>query len=181
MGDNWINVSIYDENLNRYICKIIDKNGNEKFHSEEYSSIWTCPTRRNKGTLNVTIKDKNEIKRGLIDENGNKIYPCESNIVWNGFYYKEKLVKYTENKKIGLKNFNGEIVIQAIYSDVIPLNENFFNVHIDNNDKILIGLINSKGKTIVPIEFESINMLRDNKHIACCKKGFCQMLEIIEK
>lgn len=176
LEDGWIEVEVFDEKSHRKITKIIDKNGKEKFHSE-YSSIsglW-----RNEAVLEVTIEEKDGDKNGLIDRNGKVLYPCEKNI--EKFYYEKRLIIFKDKDKVGLKDFDGKIIIPPNYSVISNLDKDFYSVEIKEDNIRREGLINPEGKVIVPTEFERISWLRDGKHIICCRDGFCQMLEYIEK
>ena len=77
-----------------------------------------------------------------------------------------------------LENFNGEIIVPPIYKDIYFERKPLLGVIGKNGLK---GLITPEGKEIIPCEFESIRWLQDDKHILCCRQGFCQMLEYIEK
>lgn len=174
--DGSIEVEVFDENLGRRIEKIINKNGKEKFHSE-YSFIFGWW--KNNEVIEVIIREKEGDKVGLIDRNGKILYPCEYNI--KKFYYEKRLIIFKDNDKLGLKDFDGKIIIQPAYSDISNLDKDFYTVEIGEGTTRREGLLNSEGKAIIPTEFKRISWLRDDKHIVCCRDGFCQMLEYIEK
>ena len=174
--DGSIEVEVFDENLGRRIEKIIDKNGKEKFHSE-YSFIFGWW--KNNEEIEVIIREKDGDKVGLIDRNGKILYPCEKNIKY--FNYEKRLIVFKDNDKLGLKDFDGKTIIPPVYSEIYYLDKDFYTVEIREEANRREGLVTSEGKVIVPIEFENIRRLKDGKHILCCKKGFCQMLEYIDK
>ena len=175
LKNGYIIAEVFDENLGRKIEKIFDRNGKELFQSE-YSSI--NDYKGNNEILEVSIDNEKGRKCGLIDKNGKVLYPCEKNI--EKFFYQKRLIIFKDKDKVGLKDFDGKIIIPPAYSVISNLDKDFYTIQIKEDNNRREGLITPEGKVIVPTEFESISWLQDGKHVLCCKEGFCQMLEYIE-
>lgn len=173
--DGWIEVEVFNESLGRKIEKLIDRNGNEKFHSE-YSRIsaWKHP-------YEVTIRDETGDCHGLIDENGNVLLPCGYDVYWNGIYYDQRKYIYIENEKQGIKDFDGNIIIPAVYHNIGILTRPLLTVSIGDKEDHKDGLITMEGTEVLPAEYESISWCRDDHHIICRKDGSCEMLLFTEK
>jgi hypothetical protein len=96
-------------------------------------------------------------------------------------YYSEGLARYKENNKIGFFNKYCKSVIPANFDFADPFENGYAVV---NNEcestpegehiKIIcrkVGLINQKGKIVVPIEYESIINFDRKRKIVTVKKG----------
>ena len=169
LDDGWIRVEVYDEALGRRIQKIIDLNGNEKFHSV-YSYIYASSKH-----YEVTIHDKNGHKRGLIDEYGNVILPCEYDIAWNGILFDKKRFVYKDGEKCGIMDFDGNIIVPPIYYEIFWPDKPLITVRVGEKDNYSEGLINSDGTVVIPADYHDIKWLGDN-YIACCDEGHCEMM-----
>ena len=174
LQDGLLKVGVYDEEQDKYIEKIIDRNGEEQFHSV-YSLLFEL----NSKYLSAGIWDEYwNRKFGVIDKKGHVIYPCEEGTGPINFFIEQNRIRFLTSKGKGIKNFNGEIIVPPIYKDIYFERKPLLGVIGKNGLK---GLITPEGKEIIPCEFESIRWLQDDKHILCCRQGFCQMLEYVEK
>lgn len=167
--DGYIEVEVYDEELDRRIEKLIDRNGKEKFHSV-YSSIYTW-----KKPYEVVIRDESGDHHGLIDENGTVLLPCEYDVAWNGISYENRRILFVENEKQGIRDFDGNVVIKPIYHEIHGLDEPLFTVRVGNKDDYKEGLITPDGKEVVPAIWHRISW-ENNNRIICCSEGLCEML-----
>lgn len=167
--DGWIKVEVFDEEQDRLIEKLIDINGNEKFHSI-YSSIITY-----KKPYEVSIRDGDKNLHGLIDEYGKTILPCEYDVVWNGLYYKERRIIFTENGKCGIKDFDGNIIIPPKYYGIHGIGDALLTVRIGEKDNWKEGLITQDGKVVLPAEYNRIISCSDNYYL-CQRDGNCEIL-----
>ena len=174
LQDDLFQVDVFDKEQRKYIHRIIDRNGKEQFHS-----IYSLFFELNSKYLSAGIWDENGNKMfGVIDKKGNIIYPCEEGTGPVNFFIEQNRIRFFNKHGKGIKNFDGDVIIPPIYKDIYYEREALLGVKGKNN---LNGLITPNGKEVVPIEFESVDWLQDGKHILCCKQGFCQMLEYIEK
>lgn len=174
LQDGLLQVGVYDEEQDKYIEKIIDRNGKEQFHS-----VYSLFFELNSNYLSAGIWDEEGNKKfGVIDKKGNVIYPCEEGTGPTNFFNEQNRIRFLTSKGKGIKNFDGEIIVPPIYKDIYYEREPLLGVTGKNG---LEGLITPEGKEVIPCDFESIHWLQDDKHILCCRQGFCQMLEYIEK
>ena len=169
--DDWIRVETFDEQLGRRVEKLIDRNGNEKFHSI-YSSIYTW-----KNPYEVVIRDEKGDRHGLIDVDGTVILPCEYDVKWDGISCEQKLMVFKEGEHQGIKDFNGNIIIEPKYYEIYNLDCPMLTVRVGEKDNYTEGLISKIGKEVIPAEYEGISWLKDN-YFVCCKKGLCEMYHL---
>lgn len=173
--DGWIAVEVFDKELGRRIEKLIDINGNEKFHSV-YSSIYTW-----KKPYEVMIRDENGDRHGLIDEDGTVILPCEYyNVAWNGISYEQKLIVFQDGNHQGIKDFNGNMIIEPEYYEIHSIDKPMMIVRVGEKDNYKEGLITRTGAKVVPADFHRISWLKNN-YFVCCKDGLCEMYRLIQK
>lgn len=165
--DGTIEVEVFDEKLGRTITKIIDRDGHELFPSE-YSSIYTW-----KEPFEVVIRDENGDRHGLIDKSGKVLLPCKYPAAWSGLYWEEKRIIFEEGSKKGLMDLNDTIIIPSIYSEIYGVDAPLLIVKACNEDTVGEGLLDHDGKTILPVEYDSIKWLKDKTHLVCCKDGLC--------
>lgn len=175
LDDGWIDVEVFDEKLGRRVEKLIDRNGNEKFHSV-YTHIYNTW----KKPYEVVIRDENGDRRGLIDENGNVILPCEYNISPGGISYEQGLIVFLNDGKQGVKDFTGKIIIEPKYSEIHSIDKSMLIVRIGEEDNYKEGMISKTGKDVIPVDFKTIRWLKDNYFI-CCKNGLCEMYRLTDK
>ena len=173
-GDGWIKVEVFDEELGRRIEKLIDRNGNEKFHSI-YSSIYTW-----KKPYEVVIRDENGDRHGLIDENGKAILPCKYKAAWNGISYERKRLVFEEGEKQGIMDFDGNVIVPPIYYEIVDIEKPLPVVRVGEKYNCKEGMILPDGTPVIPAEFKSIKWYKDD-YIVCCRKGHCEMLRYVRK
>lgn len=167
--DGWIEVEVFDEELGRRVEKLIDRNGNEKFHSI-YSSIYTW-----KKPYEVLIRDEQGDRHGLIDEDGNVILPCEYDPAWDGIYYEQKRIVFKEGEKQGVKDFDGNVIVPPVYYEIRGIGNPLLTVRVGDENHFKEGMITPDGTMVVPAEYRYISWFGDN-HIACCRDEHCEML-----
>ncbi len=169
--DGWIKVEVFDKELGRTIEKLIDINGNEKFHSI-YSSITAYEK-----PYEVTIRDDDKNLYGLIDEYGNTILPCECGVVWNRLYYKERRIVFAEDDKCGIKDFDGNIIIPPKYYEIYGVGNALLTVSIGEEDNRKEGLITQDGRVVLPTEYNRIISSEDNYYV-CQRDEIYEMLHV---
>lgn len=162
-------VEVFDEELGRTIEKIIDPSGKERFKSI-YSSIYTWHD-----PYEVVIRDKDGTRHGLIDKEGNEILPCIYDVPWNGFYHEQQRICFVENGKQGMKDYDGNIIISAIYHEIHGRKDPYLTVRVGEKDSYKEGLITYDGKTVIEANHSRIGWCSDHKHFFCCADGRCEM------
>lgn len=171
--DGYIEVEVFDEKLGRTVEKIIDRDGNEKFHSE-YSSIrtWQEP-------YEVVIREADGSSRhGLIDSDGNVLLPCIYKAAWNGFSYEKKLIVFKgEDEKKGLQDFDGNIILPAIYEEIYTWSGPLLIVRIGEEGSYKDGLVSPDGTSILPAVYDHISHFKGDKYI-CRIDGRCEVFQI---
>lgn len=173
--DGNIKVEIFDEKLGYKIKKIIDVNGNEIFKSN-YTSIydWGKPYLAMIEKEALTICNK-------IDKNGQVLDSFETKdklSYWDSaINFETRTYIYSQNKKFGLKNFDGHILIPAKYEYFKMCYHNsdlyYFKLKEDNDDA---GLMKLDGTIIIPPKYRNISLL-SNKKIICNGKNHVDVFE----
>jgi len=105
-------------------------------------------------------------KTKVIDASGktllegfNDIQPIE-NTDSNDIWYEDNVLKYQENGKYGLIDFNGKKILDAEYTKIYALNGIEKSIIVENNDNK--GLVNSSlGELILPCEYSDIISLSE--------------------
>ena len=174
MEDGNICAEVYDENQDRTIEKIIDRSGKELFPSV-YSSISTW-----KDPYEVTIWDKEGSKHGLIDKEGNVILPCKKHIVWNGISYDKKLAICDLFGRLGVVDFNDNIVVPLVYRNVSGINNPLLTVSDGEKDNQLQGLVKHDGTVVIAPEHQRIVWCNGN-YLLCSNEGECEVWQYIKK
>ena len=172
--DEWIEVVVFDQQLGRRVEKLIDRNGNERFHSI-YTSIYTWEK-----PYEVVIRDENGARHGLIDENGNVILPCEHDTPWSGISYKRKRLIFNEGERQGIKDFDGNTVVPPVYHEIYGVDKPLLIVKSGEENNYKEGLITHDGTIVVPAVYGSIRWCSDG-YIVCRRDGNCEMLRYTKK
>ncbi len=172
--DGYIEVEIYDESLGRRIEKMIDRFGNERFHSE-YSSIYGW-----KEPFEVVIRDENGDRHGLIDKDGTVILPCKYDVSWGGISYEQKLIIFERDGKQGVMDFDDNILVDPIYLEIHGMREPLLTVRTGDKENYREGLITSDGKEVLPAKYERIAWCKGNKLI-CRADGECIVYQYEKK
>lgn len=94
--DGYIEVEVFDKDLGRRIEKMIDLDGNDRFHSK-YTSIYGW-----KEPFEVTISDENGTRHGLIDKDGTVLLPCKYDVAWGGISYEQRRIVFEQDGKQGI-------------------------------------------------------------------------------
>lgn len=137
--DKNMRLEVFDEQLGRKVEKLIDRNGQEKFHSI-YTSIYTW-----KKPYEVLIRDENGDRHGLIDENGNVILPCEHDVPWSGINYEQKRIIFKDGDKCGIKDFDSNIIVPPIYYEIHGTDKPLLTVRVGEKDNYKEGMITPDG------------------------------------
>lgn len=172
--DGWIEVEVFDEALGRNVEKLIDRDGNEKFHSI-YSFIYTW-----KKPYEVVIRDENGDRHGIIDENGAVLLPCEYDAAWNGISYEQKLMIFQSGDRQGIRDFHGNVIVEPKYYEILSIDEPMVIVRVGEKNHYKEGLITKTGTEVIPADFHRIHWLKDH-YFVCCRDGFCEMYRIDKK
>ena len=147
-------VKIFDKKLDRDIEIILDKTGKAVFPSE-YSFI-----SKEEDFYKVTIRENGLPDRnGIIDKNGGVIVPCKYSIPsLGGISWEKHIFIFEEDGKQGVKNFDEENVIPAIYDTLSGVGKEFLTACIGSKENSAEGLLLLDGTQVLPIKFESVNV-----------------------
>ena len=150
------------ENYQYFILKkddtfgVIDKNQNTIINPNYTEIIIPNPEM---GVF-VCYEDKNIT---ILNEQNQKIFtdyekvePIRLKNIASNLMYEKTVLKYTENGKYGLVDFNGKKITQAIYEelDSLPYKEGEILVKQDGK----YGVINIKGNKLVDIEYDQVSV-----------------------
>lgn len=172
LDDGWIEVETFDEELGRSIEKLIDINGNEKFHSV-YSGIyaWKYP-------YEVYIRDEAGNRHGLIDEYGNVILPCKYDIPFDGISAETRTIRFRQGEKMGVCDFDGNVLIEPKYDDIYRLDKPLITVVMGGEEEIKsYGLVKYDGTEVLPPIYAAITWLSDDK-VLLKKDGVCEIAKL---
>lgn len=172
MDDGWIEVELFDKVLGRNVEKIIDIYGNEKFPSN-YSSIYTW-----RKPYEVVIRDKDGDRHGLINEDGTEVLPCKYDVVWRGISYEQKVIVYKENEKCGIKDFDGNILVEPKYYELRGIDNPLLIVRVGDKDNYKEGMITRNGTEVIPAIYHSIRWI-NKEYFVCCGNEGCEMHRMI--
>lgn len=189
--DGWIYVREFDEELGYEVERIIDREGNEKFHSiytsiSRYGELHEVEIRDMCSELyEVTIDDENGERNGLIDGDGTVILPCENKIVFHEIDCERKLFVFEDGDKQGMKDFDGNVIVEPIYDTICRVKNPLITVRIGKKNyhgrsNCKEGLMSKDGTLVLPVEYKDICCYQDN-YITACRDGYCEMLYYIEK
>ena len=96
---------------------------------------------------------------GLVDNTGKEIVPCEHSQVWVRPGYVETtginkgIFNYSEKKKKGIFDLEGNMISPCIYSDVKALNDKYFVVQSGGK----YGVVDRTGATVIPFIYDGIS------------------------
>jgi len=112
-----------------------------------------------KDNLFIVFKDS---KMGLIDLKNNEILPCEYQSISQDF--KNNLSVIIKNDAYGVINSSGKIIIPCQYHYLVVDYSNNISVqikdeNIDFGNKIKSGLIDTNGKILIPIIYDSLESM----------------------
>jgi hypothetical protein len=126
---------------------VIDETGKELFYTD-YGSI-------NRYTNDYALVETNYknggIKAGIINKDGKVVVPAIYQDVSN---FREGLAAIEQNQKYGFVDTTGKIVVQFKYDQVQPFESGIAKVWIGWK---YVGYVNSKGKEIIPPDFEAMD------------------------
>ena len=148
---------------------VIDKNGNIII-TPEYTDVKIPNPQK---AVFVCYEDNGIIK--ILNQNGEekyteyeKVEPIRLNNVSSSLMYEKTVLKYYENGKYGLIDFEGKEVTNPIYDDIQSLAYREGNLLIQQNKKY--GIIDPNGKVIIKPEYDNISS--DNYNINIEQSGY---------
>jgi hypothetical protein len=158
--DGTFKVQIYNSELDQKIEQIIDRNGKVIFNSR-YTYLFD----REFGYETMIRENDGRQIYGLIDINGNEILPCKYETSLYGFLIEKQMIIYKSKEKYGLITFDENIIIEAQYTTIKNIHNNFLEVKIGGKDGQIdegkYGLITFDGSCILPLEYNSISIDKD--------------------
>lgn len=143
LQNNLMIVEYFDEESNGSLYSVVDVEGKVYLKDLKYIRY---------------IKDKyflfkTDIKAkgyGLVDLNGNVIVEQSKYVKYiNNWECEKEIYVYFENDKRGVKSFNGDIIIPALYDDIDVAPGVIF---VKQNDKC--GMLSLEGDILVPCEYD---------------------------
>lgn len=99
----------------------------------------------------------------------NKVQAIENYDEYNDLWYEEDVLKYEENGKIGLINFEGKAILQPEYDEIYALKGIKGAILTVKNSKM--GVVDNKGIIDVPNEYEEIQSLGKDTNLYIVKDG----------
>lgn len=153
-------VQVYDELLKEKIYKIIDIKGNEILSLPGYSFVYYTD---NNQYIKVSSSRNGEHFDGLLDKYGKVVVPCVQKAE---FYTKEKLYVYWQNNLAGLKDFDGNTLLEPQYFAIHLTKSPFIEAATGNKDEDFWGVITKNNQVVIPIKYKHISFIDDNKILA---------------
>ena len=183
MEDGWIKIVKWKDDGSGHVTKIVDRDGNERFPSD-YSLI--NETIRPYDVViydNAAEKSKWVIgRRGLINEDGTVILPCEYVISdREEISYEHRRFVFVENDCEGIIDFDGNVLIPPKYKMLCDLDWPLITFSSQNKRGIPHGLLTLEGKVTLPDVFDWSEWCRDERHILCRRDGVYEMFLLTEK
>ena len=150
------------ENYNYFVLKqsdltgVIDKEGNVVIDSKyedikipnPEKGVFICYDSNNTKVLN---ENKEEILN-----NYKSIEPIRLQSIASDLMYEKSVLTYKENDKLGLIDFKGKKLTNAIYDEIQGLSYKEGELLVKQNDKY--GVINIKGNKLINIEYDKIEV-----------------------
>lgn len=145
------------------ICeKIIDREGNELFHSEYCKLI-------NDYDCNLFIAEKcldgGRKAEGIIDEAGNIIVECKYDSI-KCISAEHKNFIFEKDKKWGLCDFSGNVIIPAEYESLTREKDGLFCACINSEGLKRAGVLSIDNKILIPFKYDRISF-DSNNCISC--------------
>lgn len=162
--------ALHNKNYNMYLSKDIERLNYKIDRKEDNSINWhisfpkydrLTPYYDNNDGIYYIAKYND--KYGFVDENGLDITPIKYDYVCK-FNFNLNLAKVEINSKWGVVDYDGNELVECKYDDII-LPKYFIS---SENKRIIVriknefGVINEKGQTVIPIEYESVEFFENN-------------------
>ena len=116
------------------------------------------------------LRVKKNGKYGLIDLDGKEILPCEYDEITTLTGIENSLILTKDNKK-GLANDKGNIIIEALYKNIINLGETYKEGYITIDEQGKYGLISTTKKQILENKFDEIKQIYLNNYYIVKENG----------
>ena len=159
LDDGWMHVVAYDENLNRCVERIINKEGNQLFESD-----WSELSVKDDHyivSMGEKVNDRWLRKYGVVDKDGNIIFTCKYFADIDGISYKQKKIIYIDPEcdLYGLAGFDDTVYVSPTFKDLKWLCY-FDLIRTGTGDKYdsLYGLLWHDGIEIFPMVYNSIDI-----------------------
>lgn len=134
---------------------VIDETGKMIIKNEYSDIIIPNPTKA------VFICQKNDNTKQVLNEKGENILQefknvsaIETNGAHSSWPYEKSVLKYEEDGKFGLINYDGKVITKPIYEDISSVKYKEGEILAKKNSKY--GVINNKGNQLIPFEYEEI-------------------------
>lgn len=166
-----------DAKRNKITAKVIDRQGNEKFVYDCYYLGVVTDEIKNKRYYVMSRRGAH----GLADaETGKILFDCASK--WDEFFIEEQRIRFVENGKKGICDFNQNVIVPAKYDGITTCmyNPNFYKVQMGKEymKDARYGLLLKDGTEVLPHKYMRIDFCKDGKHIICEEETGCSLLKL---
>ena len=134
---------------------VIDETGKMIIKNEYSDIIIPNPTKA------VFICQKSDNTKQVLNEKGENILQefknvsaIETNGAHSSWPYEKSVLKYEEDGKFGLINYDGKAITKPIYEEIASVKYKEGEILAKRNGKY--GVINNKGNQLIPFEYEEI-------------------------
>lgn len=140
---------------------VIDKNGNEIIDTKydvvqipnPQKDVFICMSNYNPQSGVYTTKVFNKEKEEIL-WNYSKVEAIKREESMDGIPYEKSVLKYKENEKYGLIDFEGNKITKPLYNNISALEYKEGMLIVDVNGKY--GVINTAGREVIPTKFDLI-------------------------
>lgn len=81
------------------------------------------------------------------------------------FGFGQKLIPYEENKKYGLKDSVGKIIVTSKYDKIFPFYDGLAAVNIGSEETGKWGFIDTTGKEVIPLKYDYVFPFRNKRAV----------------
>ena len=177
-------VTLKDKKINKNIEYIVNDLGVSLFPSN-YKTIFARSHKNNDENEENNSIDYYEVKKheekgkelnGLLDKEGKELFMFNYDMPWSPFNKERQQFKFQENDKIGIRDFNENIIMPAEYEEIYYSKFGLYQVKQNNK----WGLIDSNNNTLIPIEYEYSDIKNDGI-IILRKNNNSRVLQLTEQ
>lgn len=120
--------------------------------------VFICIYDVNEQTGEYKTKAINEKKEELFTEY-DRVEAIENFDSKQNIWYEKEALRVVKNEKYGLIDFNGKILLQCEYDNIVSLKSTSENLLVSKDNKV--GIVNTMGQNIIPIEYKEIKLLKE--------------------
>jgi len=151
----------YSEKHGKVVTILCGRDGVPRFDSQYSRLVYHQEVGLLTGVIS-SDRHADDLFHESIDLQGNLAIACRQPTPFDGIDFAAKTIVCWENGKLGMRDFDDNVIIPHVYEMMQRVGNGLIKVSIKSGEKILYGLMDGAGKQLLPVQYDELRVNRSN-------------------